>query len=279
LPCLTTQTTMPSQSLPPARETPVIILCGGQGTRIRDVSESLPKPMVPVGGLPILWHIMKIYEAHGYRRFILALGYKGWLIKEFFLNFRAMTSDFRLELGGDGPAEFLTRRQRLDWSITFVETGESTQTGGRVLACEPYVDTDDFMVTYGDGLGDVNVEELHRFHLDHSRLGTVTGVRPRGRFGAMAVEGDTVTEFTEKKDAGGGLVNGGFFVFRRGFFETLHQCGDTMLETAPMSRLVTASDLRMYSHDGFWEPMDTMREYVLLNRMWESGEAPWKIWK
>jgi len=263
----------------PNLETPVIILCGGQGTRIRDVSESLPKPMVPVGGLPVLWHIMKIYSAHGYKRFILALGYKGWVIKEYFLNIRAMTSDFRLQLAGDGPIEFLSQRERLDWSVTFVETGDGTQTGGRVLACEPYVDTADFMVTYGDGLGDVNIEALHRLHHSHGRLATVTGVRPRGRFGAMAVDGDTVTEFNEKKDAGGGLVNGGFFVFKKGFFEVLHRSGDTMLETDPMSHLVSDGQLRMYAHEGFWEPMDTMREYLLLNRLWETGEAPWKIWK
>jgi glucose-1-phosphate cytidylyltransferase len=262
----------------PSHEVPVIILCGGQGTRIRDVSESLPKPMVPVGGMPILWHIMNIYAAHGYKSFLVALGYKGWVIKEYFLNFRAMTSDFRLRLSGDGKVEYLSRRQWVDWSVTFVETGEGTQTGGRVLACEPYVEADDFMVTYGDGLGNVDVGALHRFHLAHGRLGTVTGVRPRGRFGAMAVDGDTVTEFNEKQDAGGGLINGGFFVFKRRFFEVLQRCGDTMLETDPMARLVAEGELRMFAHGGFWEPMDTMREYLLLNRLWESGQAPWKIW-
>jgi glucose-1-phosphate cytidylyltransferase len=263
----------------PHPDTPVIILCGGQGTRIRDVSESLPKPMVPIGDRPILWHIMRIYAARGYRRFLLALGYKGWVIKEYFLNYRAMTSDFRLRLGSDAPLEILSQPSSLDWSITFVETGEKTQTGGRVLACEKYVETEDFMVTYGDGLGDVDVQALHRFHREHGCLGTVTGVRPRGRFGAMAVEADAVTEFNEKQDAGGGLINGGFFVFRRGFFELLRRCGDTMLETDPMKELVSDRQLRMYTHRGFWEPMDTMREHLLLNRLWDSGSPPWKVWE
>jgi glucose-1-phosphate cytidylyltransferase len=260
------------------KDLPVIILCGGQGTRIRDVSENMPKPMVPIGGYPILWHIMRIYAQHGYRNFVLALGYKGWVIKEYFLNFRVMTSDFRLRLGGEREVTILSDRQPLDWTITFAETGEASQTGRRVSLCEKYVETDDFMVTYGDGVGDVDIAALHRFHEDHGRLGTVTGVRPAGRFGAMAVEGSRVVEFSEKKDAGGGLINGGFFVFKRAFFDRLRDAGDCMLETRPMTGLVQAGQLEMFGHVGFWEPMDTMREYLLLNRLWESGQAPWKSW-
>jgi glucose-1-phosphate cytidylyltransferase len=259
-------------------DVPVVILCGGQGTRIRDVSESLPKPMLPIGGYPILWHIMRIYAAHGYRRFVLALGYKSWVIKEYFLNLKYMHGDFHIRFKDPVQIDLLADRQPLDWSVTFAETGELSQTGARVLACERYVDTEDFMVTYGDGVADVDVLALHRFHEAHGRLGTVTGVRPAGRFGALVTKGSQVVEFSEKKDAGGGLINGGFFVFKRGFFEILRGLGDTMLETQPMKELVAKGQLEMYNHPGFWEPMDTQREQLLLNRLWSEGAAPWKTW-
>ena len=258
-------------------DVPVIILCGGQGTRIRDVSENIPKPMLPIGGLPILWHIMRIYSAFGYRNFILALGHKGWLIKEYFLNFKVMTSDFALDLE-DREVKILHQPQPLDWHIIFAETGEQTQTGKRVLVCEKYVQGKEFMVTYGDGVANVDVAALHRFHRSHGRMATVTGVRPSGRFGAMTVSGTRVVDFNEKQAAGGGLINGGFFVFNSDFFDILRATGDTMLETVPIARLVEGGDLQVYDHSGFWEPMDTMREYVSLNRLWESGEAPWKVW-
>lgn len=259
------------------KDTPVIILCGGQGTRIRDVGENIPKPMLPIGGYPILWHIMRIYAAHGYHNFILALGYRSWVIKEYFLNFKVMTSDFALELA-EREVKILNHPQPLDWRIVFAETGELTQTGERVLLCERYVDTEEFMVTYGDGVADVDITALHAFHRAHGRMGTVTGVRPSGRFGAMSVRGTDVVEFSEKKAAGGGLINGGFFVFDRRFFDVLRPAGNTMLETEPMTHLVERGELKMYDHAGFWEPMDTLREYLLLNKLWESGQAPWKTW-
>lgn len=257
---------------------PVIVLCGGQGTRIRDAGEHIPKPMLQIGGTPILVHIMRIYAAHGYKRFILALGYKSWLIKEYFLNFQAMNSDFALEFGNHTVMRILEHREVPDWTVTFAETGEFTQTGKRVALCEKYVDTDEFMVTYGDGVADVDITRLHEFHRAHGRLASVTGVTPPGRFGAMSVDGDTVVAFNEKRDAGGGLVNGGFFAFNRGVFEVLAAAGDSMLETQPMTELVKADQLRMFRHTGFWEPMDTAREYLALNELWRSGTAPWKVW-
>jgi glucose-1-phosphate cytidylyltransferase len=258
-------------------ETPVIILCGGQGTRMRDASETLPKPMLLIGGLPILYHIMHIYAAYGYRNFILALGYKSWVIKEYFLNFQAMSSDFQLCLG-EKKWKILEERQAPDWNITFAETGELTQTGRRVCMCRKYVNTDEFMVTYGDGVADIDILRLHEFHRSHDKIATVTGVTPPGRFGSMAVQDDIVVEFNEKRDAGGGLINGGFFVFKRSFFDILERCGDTMLETTPMNELVQRDQLRMYRHQGFWEPMDTMREYQALNQLWNTGKAPWRKW-
>jgi len=261
------------------KDIPVIILCGGQGTRIRDAGDHVPKPMLQIGGYPILWHIMKIYAAHGYSNFVLALGYKSWVIKEYFLNYQAMGSDFQLCLGAKNEIRILEDRQPPNWRITFAETGEKTQTGMRVHTCRKYVHTDEFMVTYGDGVADVDVSALHAFHRAHGKAATVTGVMPPGRFGAMSVAGDAVVEFNEKRQAGGGLINGGFFVFRRSVFDVLGAGGDCMLETTPMNELVRAGELRMFRHDGYWEPMDTMREYLSLNRLWESGQAPWRIWQ
>jgi len=257
---------------------PVIILCGGQGTRIRDVNENMPKVMLPIGQYPILWHIMRTYAHYGYKDFVLALGYRSWVIKEYFLNFRVMSCDFHLNLGHPQEIDVLARHQELDWNITFAETGEKTQTGRRVLLCEKYVEGDEFMVTYGDGVADIDVAALHAFHRDHGRVATVTGVRPPGRFGAIIADGDAVVEFSEKKPAAGGLINGGFFVFQRAMFDVLRPLGDTMLETAPTAELIATHNLRMYFHPGFWEPMDTAREYMALNAKWAEGRAPWKVW-
>lgn len=261
------------------KDIPILILCGGQGTRIRDIGENIPKPMVPIGGYPILWHIMNIYSHHGYKNFILALGYKSWVIKEYFLNYQVMTSDFKIHLDESKGPKLLNKHQPLEWNITFAETGDQTLTGKRISLCQQYIDTDTFMVTYGDGLGDVDITKLHKFHNHTNKMATVTGVRPTGRFGALKVDGTTVTDFSEKNDAGGGLINGGFFVFKRDFLELLKKFGDTMLETMPMDELVKINQLQMFSHEGFWEPMDTMREYLLLNRLWDDGEALWKIWE
>jgi glucose-1-phosphate cytidylyltransferase len=261
-------------------DTPVIILCGGEGTRIADVSaDAVPKPLIRIGDKPILWHIMKIYEAHGFNRFILALGHLGWQIKDYFLNERLMDCDFRLDVDGDDrQIEVLGGPSSSKRSIVFAETGEKTQTGERIARCRRYVDTGHFMATYGDGVGDVDIAALGRFALDEGKVGTVTSVTPAGRFGNIEVTDGTVSAFNEKPDAGGGSINGGFFVFKREFLDVVDKYGDVMLEREPMDELVERGELAAYRHPGFWEPMDTMREYRLLNRIWDSGEAPWKRW-
>ena len=262
------------------RETPVIILCGGEGTRIADVSgNALPKPLLRIGAKPILWHIMKTYHSFGYRNFVLALGHLGWEIKDYFLNEPLMDSDVRLTVTGDErQIEVLGEGRRTDWTITFVETGEATQTGQRIARCAPYIAGDHFMATYGDGVADIDLDALGAFALEQDRIGTVTSVMPASRFGAIEVIDGAVTAFNEKQGAGGGAINGGFFVFKREFLDLIEPLGDVMLEREPMDLLVERGELAAYRHDGFWEPMDTMREYRLLNRLWADGEAPWKRW-
>jgi glucose-1-phosphate cytidylyltransferase len=260
----------------------VVILCGGQGTRIREASESLPKPMLPIGGKPVVWHIMKIYAAHGFRDFVLCLGYKGWVIKEFFLNYETMTRDITVRLGGGKSNVTLhgDERNEENWSITLAETGETTSTGGRVAAIRKYVEDDDFfLLTYGDGVADVNVSKLVEFHRERNPVVTVTAVRPPGRFGELGIgEGSRVNEFNEKPQATGGFINGGFFVCDAKRIWQYLGGPDEPLELAPMRKLADDNQLVAYPHTGFWQPMDTPREYALLNEMWSSGEAPWKKW-
>ena len=253
----------------------MIILCGGEGSRIADVSrDAVPKPLIRIGDKPILWHIIKIYEAHGFSNFILALGHLGWEIKDYFISERLMDCDFRMEMeGSKRRIEVLSEPPQSRRTIVFAETGEATQTGERIARCRRYVEGDYFMATYGDGVGDVDVTALGKFALEHGKIGTVTSVTPAGRFGNIEVADGTVTAFNEKPDAGGGAINGGFFVFKREFFDVVDKYGDVMLEREPMDELVARRELAAYRHPGFWEPMDTMREYRLLNRLWESGEA------
>ncbi|MFL6778287.1 MAG: sugar phosphate nucleotidyltransferase [Sphingomicrobium sp.] len=262
------------------KDTPVIILCGGEGSRIADVSrDAVPKPLIRIGDKPILWHIMKIYEAHGFSNFVLALGHLGWEIKDYFLNERLMECDFRMDVDGDQQRiEVLCNPGPTKRSIVFADTGEKTQTGERIALCRKYVTSDYFMATYGDGVADIDVGALGRFAMEKGKVGTVTSVTPSGRFGNIEVRDGTVTSFNEKPDAGGGSINGGFFVFRREFFDVVEKHGDVMLEREPMDDLVGRGELAAYRHPGFWEPMDTMREFRMLNRLWEDGEAPWKTW-
>ncbi len=257
-----------------------VILCGGQGTRIRDASELLPKPMLPIGGKPIVWHIMKGYARHGVREFVLCLGYKGWLVKEFFLNYRAMTTDVSVTLGRHDALEFHGRHDEEDWKVTLAETGEETQTGGRVAAVRRYVEGDElFLLTYGDGVSDVDVGKTIAFHREHGKVATVTAVRPPGRFGEMRIEGGAVTEFNEKPQATEGFINGGFFVLdARRIWPYLGTDPRTALEREPLRRLAEDRQLAAFPHTGFWQPMDTAREYGLLNELWASGRAPWKTW-
>lgn len=264
-----------------SKDTPVIILCGGEGTRIADVSrDAMPKPLIRIGNKPILWHIMKIYAHFGYTNFILALGHLGWEIKSYFLDHRLRDCDFELQLeGGESSLKILSRADVDDWKITFAETGQFTQTGKRIALCRKYVNTDHFMVTYGDGVADVDIDALTAFALEKGTIGTVTSVTPSSRFGNIDINGNNdVVSFAEKQDAGGGTINGGFFVFRNEFMDIAERHGDVMLEREPMNDLVEMGELAAYRHTGFWEPMDTMREYKQLNDLWDRGAARWKMW-
>jgi glucose-1-phosphate cytidylyltransferase len=263
----------------PAADIPVVILCGGLGTRIREASESLPKPLVDIGGKPILWHIMKIYGAHGFRRFVLCLGYKSWQIKDYFLRYRENLSDFTVCLRDDHAPAFHNDVGDEDWEITCVETGLLTGTGGRIGRVQQFVDSDTFMLTYGDGIGDVDLTSLLAAHRAHGLIGTVTGVHPTSRYGEMRVVGDQVSEFNEKPTVADGFVSGGFFVFQRAFFDYLSSDPELFLEAEPLRKLAQDGQLGLRPHDGFWMGMDTYREYTLLNELWESGEAPWKRWR
>jgi glucose-1-phosphate cytidylyltransferase len=257
-----------------------VILCGGMGTRIRDASENLPKPLLPIGGRPILWHIMKGYAHHGFNDFVLCLGYKGWLIKEFFLNYRCMSSDLAVTLGPGGTTEFLGPRLNEDWRVTLADTGEATMTGGRLAAVRRYLSGEDLvMLTYGDGVADVDINRLVAFHRNHGKVATVTAVRPPGRFGELAITEGRVAEFNEKPQAVSGLINGGFFVFdAKRIWDYVRPEPGLVLEVEPMQALARAGELAAYEHTGYWQPMDTLREFNLLNELWSSGRAPWKVW-
>jgi glucose-1-phosphate cytidylyltransferase len=257
-----------------------VILCGGIGTRIRDANENLPKPLLPIGGQPILWHIMKGYAHHGFKDFVLCLGHKGWLIKEFFLNYRRMSSDLKVTLGAQGSTELLGPSLNEDWRVILADTGEATMTGGRLAAIRRYVEGDDLvMCTYGDGVANIDIRALVAFHRSHGKIATITAVLPPGRFGELTVAGRSVTTFDEKPQASGGLINGGFFVFdARRIWDYLSGGPQTVLEREPMRRLVHDGQLAAFEHTGFWQPMDTLREFNLLNEMWSSNSAPWKVW-
>jgi glucose-1-phosphate cytidylyltransferase len=256
----------------------VVILCGGQGTRIRDVADDLPKPMIPIGGRPILWHIMKGFAHQGFTDFILCLGYKSWVIKRYFLDYHLAGSDFTLHLRSPGAVRVHGPVLEEDWQVTLVETGLDAMTGCRVKRIEKYLRGDTFLLTYGDGVGDVRVAELVAFHAGHGRTGTVTAVRPPGRFGEIELEGRRVVEFNEKPLLSRGRINGGFFVFHRRLLERLTDDPGLVLEAAPLVRLARAGELMAYLHDGFWQPMDNSRDYKYLNDLWAQGRAPWRTW-
>lgn len=258
----------------------VVILCGGQGTRIRDVSDNMPKPMIPVGGFPIVWHIMKYYASGGHRDFILCLGYKGQAIKDFFLNYEAHTRDFTISLGASKSVEYHTDHEESDWRVTLADTGADALTGARVRRIRKYIGEDEsFMLTYGDGVGDIDIEKLTAFHRSHGRILTVTGVRPPGRFGElMSDDQGLVTEFNEKPQATGGCISGGFFVCRRELFDYLDDREDLTFEQEPMRALVRDKQLAVYGHDGFWQCMDTYRDWQFLDGLCEKGKAPWITW-
>jgi len=253
----------------------VVILAGGLGTRISEESHVRPKPMIEIGDNPILWHIMKIYTAHGLDDFIICLGYKGYLIKEYFANYFLHMSDVTFDLSSNRME--VHEKFAEPWRVTLVDTGEHTMTGGRLKRVARYLDGGDFCFTYGDGLGDVNMKELIAFHAKQRTLATVTAVQPPGRFGALNLSEQKITSFQEKPDGDGGWISGGFFVLSPAVLEFIDG-DDTVWEQGPMQRLARDGQLSAYVHRGFWHPMDTLRDKTHLDALWSNGSPPWKLW-
>lgn len=253
-----------------------VILAGGLGTRISEETSARPKPMVEVGGKPILWHIMKGYSAHGINEFIICCGYKGYLIKEYFANYFLHTSDVTFDLQNNTMD--VHQRYAEQWKVTLVDTGESTATGGRLKRVQKYIGDGEFCFTYGDGVSNVDITALIDFHRKQKRLATLTGVQPSGRFGALSLEGDQVASFVEKPQGDGGWINGGFFVLSPKVLDLIGGDGIAW-EGAPMQKLAKDGQLSAYLHQGFWQPMDTLRDKNLLEDMWRTGKAPWKVWE
>ena len=252
-----------------------VILAGGLGTRISEETHLKPKPMIEVGGKPILWHVLKIYSAHGINDFIICAGYKGYVIKEYFANYFLHMSDVTFDMKNN---RMEVHNQRSEpWRVTIVDTGESTMTGGRLKKVQDYVGNESFCFTYGDGVGDVNVSALVSFHKNQGRTATLTGVQPPGRFGALDVACAKVSGFQEKPDGDGSWINGGFFVLEPAVFDLVEN-DSTIWERSPLESLAVSNQLSIYKHSGFWQPMDTLRDKLHLEELWESGKAPWKVW-
>ena len=257
----------------------VIILCGGMGTSLREETEYKPKPMVEIGGKPILWHIMKHYAHYGHKEFILALGYKGDYIRDYFLNFYNYNSDFSVDLANNGSVEIHNSKIHEDWKITLVETGDTSMTGFRTKLCEKHITEDRFMLTYGDAVSNVNINDLISFHMEQDTIGTVTGVYPPSRFGDLVTDNNSVVNFkqqikeTENKEP----INGGYFVFKREFLDLIPNSPKADIEGIPMDKLVEKKQLSVYRHKNFWQCMDTFRDNQMLEKMWQENPI-WKIW-
>lgn len=252
-----------------------VILAGGLGTRLSEETQVKPKPMIEIGGKPILWHIMKIYSSHGVNDFVICLGYKGYMIKEFFANYYLHNSDVTFDMVNNRTE--IHQNSAEPWRVTLVDTGEKTMTGGRLKRVRSYLGDEDFCFTYGDGVADVNISKLIGFHKKHTKLATVTAVQPPGRYGALDLDGSAVRGFLEKPQGDGGWINGGFFVLSAKAIDYI--AGDeTSWELAPMQRLAAEGNLQSFLHKGFWQPMDTLRERNYLEEQWVSGKAPWKTW-
>ena len=249
-----------------------VILAGGLGTRLSEMTAHVPKPMVEIGEKPILWHIMNIYASYGFEDFVIALGYKGNVIKEYFLNYRAINSDLSIDLSS-GKTEMVGGK-KTNWRVNLVDTGLHTQTGGRIKAVKDLIGNETFLLTYGDGVADVDISELLAFHKSHGKLATVTAVHPPARFGGLILEGNQVTEFSEKNQSQEGWINGGFFVLEPEIFQYIRD-EHTLWERDPLEKLAAEGQLMAYFHEGFWQPMDTLREQRLLQTLWETGKAPW----
>jgi glucose-1-phosphate cytidylyltransferase len=266
-----------TKTRPAKSELPVVILCGGKGTRLREETGYRPKPMVEIGEQPILWHIMKIYGHHGHGRFVLCLGHLGWKIKQWFLRYHEMHRDFTVTMDGSRPPEFHNRAGDESWRVTCAETGAETATGARLWRVRDYVDTETFFFTYGDAVGDVDVDALLDFHYQQGRIATVTGVRPTSRYGEIRVDDGRALDFNEKPTAEG-VVSGGFFVFQREIFDYLNDDPQLFLELDPLPRVARDGELSVFLHEGFWHPMDTYRDYLHLNELWKQDEPPWRCW-
>jgi len=251
-----------------------VILAGGLGTRISEETESKPKPMIEIGGKPILWHIMKMYSAHSINEFIVCCGYKGYVIKEYFANYFLHQSDVTIDLANNNIE--VHQKNGEPWKVTLVDTGEKTQTGGRLKRLADYIDGD-FCMTYGDGVGSVDLSALLKFHKSHGRLATMTAVQPPGRFGALQLKGNEIQTFLEKPQGDGGWVNGGFFILKSAVLKEISS-DSTVWEKEPLQNLAKQGELQAFFHSGFWQPMDTLRDKNYLESLWASGEAPWKIW-
>jgi glucose-1-phosphate cytidylyltransferase len=256
----------------------VVILCGGLGTRLREETEFRPKPMVNIGSRPILWHIMKYYSQFGFQDFVLALGYKGEMIKNFFCHYELMNSDVTIELGQPENMCIHHSHDEAGWKITLVNTGEKSLKGARLKKVEKYIADETFMVTYGDGVADVDIKRLLAFHESHGKMATVTGINPASRFGELRIDGDCVKAFAEKPRNGDGFVNGGFFVFNRSIFNYLTDDDFCDLEVGPFEQIAGEGHLKVYKHRGFWACMDTLRDMEYLNNIWDNDQAKWKIW-
>jgi len=253
-----------------------VILAGGLGTRIAEETSLKPKPMVEIGEKPILWHIMKLYSAHGINDFIICCGYKGYLIKEYFANYFLHQSDVTFNLSDNSIKVHKERAE--DWTVTLVNTGEKTMTGGRILRVSDYLkDEECFCLTYGDGLSDINISNLIKFHLSHGKDATVSAVYPPGRFGALKIKNKQVLSFVEKPQGDGGRINGGFFVLSSKVLSRIED-DNSVFEQKPLNSLASDDQLMAYEHDGFWQPMDTLRDKLYLQELWDSNSAPWRIW-
>ena len=253
-----------------------VILAGGRGTRISEESALKPKPMIEIGGRPILWHIMKLYGEHGIREFIICCGYKGYIIKEYFANYFLHSSDVTFDLRDNSVA--IHNKKAEPWRVTLVDTGEDSMTGGRLKRVAPYLkDEEAFCFTYGDGVADIDLAALMQFHQSHGRLATVTAVKPPGRFGALSLKGHVIDDFQEKPAGDGAWINGGFFVLSPKVIDRISD-DQTVWEREPMEQLAREDQFRAFFHEGFWQPMDTLRDKALLEELWQSGQAPWKLW-
>jgi glucose-1-phosphate cytidylyltransferase len=259
---------------------PVVILCGGKGTRLKEETEMIPKPLVRIGDKPILWHIMKLYSAYGFRHFILPVGYKGEKIKEYFLNYNALRGDFTIDFE-DGQRKIIPHTSIEDtWKVTIVDTGLNTETGARIKRIKPYITSETFLLTYGDGVSDINVNKLLKFHLTQGTTATVTGVHPPARFGEIAIKNKLAVGFWEKQQLRQGYINGGFFALNKNVFNFLK--GDdpyVNFERDILPKIAKSRELSVFCHSGFWQCMDTLRDMEYLNEIWATGNIPWKIWQ